>query len=228
MSLSEAIATAFRLQPRLRVYLEGVEQARGGQQVAFAPFLPTASAGYNVGGFNLNVGGEGVSLSGSSIPVQFLPPTGTVPIGLNIESGYELGRSCGLQWFLVDFGRRLGRYRQAEIAVDVWPNHSKVNCAFQTITHEVATAYYQVLQDHGPAGRTAEEAGPPRPGGLTWELARKLKKGGRRLAPRTCCGPRWSWPRPGTNSTAAEAVAGVAGVCSNLAVGLNVKAAPRR
>ena len=52
MSLSEAIATAFRLQPRLRVYLEGVEQARGGQQVAFSPFLPTAAVGYSAGGFD--------------------------------------------------------------------------------------------------------------------------------------------------------------------------------
>src|SRR5258707_892235 len=71
LSLSDAIETAFRLQPRLRVYLEGVEQARGGEQVAFAPFLPTAAAGYHVGGFPLNAGGEGVPVSSSTLPVAF-------------------------------------------------------------------------------------------------------------------------------------------------------------
>ena len=170
MSLPDAIALAFRLQPRLRVYLEGVEQARGGEQVAFAPFLPTAGAGYHVGGFNLNAGGEGVPLSGSPIPVAFLPPSGVVPIPLNIDSGYELAE-LRLQWILLDFGRRLGRYRQAEIAVDVAQLQTS---AFQTTADEVANAYYQVLRT-AALRRTAEEAVRRTQDDL--ELARKLKKG---------------------------------------------------
>ena len=83
-----------------------------------------------MGGFNLNAGGQGVPVSGAAIPVAFLPPSGVVPIPLNIDSEYELAE-LRLQWLLVDFGRRLGRYRQAEIAVEVAQLQSER--AFQTI-----------------------------------------------------------------------------------------------
>src|SRR5262245_34426423 len=49
LSLPEAIVLAYRLQPRLRVFLEEVVQARGTETIARAPFLPSASAGYSVG-----------------------------------------------------------------------------------------------------------------------------------------------------------------------------------
>src|SRR5207248_2932469 len=62
LTLPEAIETAFRQQPRLRVYMETVEQARRGEDIAFAPFLPMAVAGYSVGGFDLNAGGSSVPL----------------------------------------------------------------------------------------------------------------------------------------------------------------------
>jgi hypothetical protein len=63
IDLPEAIGLAFRYQPRLRVYLETIEQARGLEGVAFSPFLPTLGGGYSVGGFDLR--GWGVSRSGS-------------------------------------------------------------------------------------------------------------------------------------------------------------------
>ena len=217
MSLSDAIALAFRLQPRLRVYLEGVEQARGGEQVAFAPFLPTAAAGYHVGGFNLNAGGEGVPLSGSPIPVAFLPPTGVVSIPLNIDSGYELAE-LKLQWILLDFGQRLGRYRQAEIAVDVAQLQSER--AYQTTANEVATAYYQVLRTSA-LRRTAEEAVRRAEDDL--ELARKLKKGEVVLRENVLRAEvELAQAQHGLDS--AEAASGVAGASLNLAVGLNVSA----
>src|SRR5262245_24805357 len=101
LSLPEAIELAFRLQPRLRVFLEGIEQARGGEQVAFAPFLPTLAGAYSVGAFDLNTGG--------SIPntFTFLPIGGAIPIDLEIRSRYELAE-LRLQWLICDFGRRLG------------------------------------------------------------------------------------------------------------------------
>ena len=49
LSLAEAIETAFRQQPRLRVFMEGVEQARRGEDIAFAPFLPMVAAGARSG-----------------------------------------------------------------------------------------------------------------------------------------------------------------------------------
>ena len=74
-SLAEAIETAFRLQPRLRVYLENVGK-RAGEDIAFAPFLPMAAAGYSVGGFDLNAGGLAVPLG--PIPgFTFIPAIGS-------------------------------------------------------------------------------------------------------------------------------------------------------
>ncbi|HVS37294.1 MAG TPA: TolC family protein [Gemmataceae bacterium] len=219
MSLSEAIATAFRLQPRLRVYLEGVEQARGGQQTAFAPFLPSAGVGYHVGGFNLNAGGEGLPVSGSPLPVAFLPPSGVVPIPLNIDSSYELAE-LRLQWILADFGRRLGRYRQAEIAVDV--AQLQTERAYQTTADEVATAYYQVLRT-AALRRIAEEAVRRAEDDL--ELARKLQKGDVILRENVLRN-EVELAKARHELDAAEAAAGVAGSALNLAIGLNVSAPP--
>ena len=50
LPLPDAIALAFQRQPRLRVFLEGIQQAAGRNDIAFAPFLPTLSTGYTVGG----------------------------------------------------------------------------------------------------------------------------------------------------------------------------------
>src|SRR5947209_3185564 len=75
LSLPDAIALGYRLQPRLRVFLEGVVQARGAETVALAPFLPTASAGYSVGGFDLNTGGAPVPFGAGTPNFTFLPFT---------------------------------------------------------------------------------------------------------------------------------------------------------
>src|SRR5262249_51267393 len=110
LTLAEAIDTAFRQQPRLRVYLESVEQARRGEDIAFAPFLPMAAAGYSVGGLDVNAGGLSV-LPGLPAGFTFIPALGAIPVGLDIKTGYELAE-IKLQWLICDFGRRLGRYRQ--------------------------------------------------------------------------------------------------------------------
>jgi outer membrane protein TolC len=170
LPLQEAIDTAFRMQPRLRVYLEGIEQARGGETIAFAPFLPTASVGYSAGGFDLNVGGQGLNLPG--LPAfTFLPPTGTLPIGLNIQTGYEIAE-LRLQWLICDFGRRLGRYHQATIAVDV--AELQTTRAYQTVANEVEIAYFQVLRTRS-LRTTAQEA--VRRAEEDLDVARKLRKG---------------------------------------------------
>src|SRR5262249_51389715 len=122
LTLAVAIDTAFRQQPRLRVYLEKVEQARRAEDIAHAAFLPVAAAGYHVGGFDLNVGGEGIPLGSAGAALAhaftFIPFTGAIPVGLDINTGYELAE-LKVQWLLCDFGRRLGRYNQAGLNVDI-------------------------------------------------------------------------------------------------------------
>ena len=78
LTLDDAIALAFERQARLRVYLEGIQQARGLSDIAFAPFLPTLSTGYSVGGYGLNVGGVPIQ-SGSLPGFTVLPPGFALP-----------------------------------------------------------------------------------------------------------------------------------------------------
>jgi outer membrane protein TolC len=173
LTLAEAIETAFRQQPRLRVYLESVEQARRGEDIAFAPFLPMVSAGYSVGGFHLNAGGNTVPVGLGPVPgFTFIPGLGSIPFGLTTNTGYELAE-VKLQWLLCDFGRRLGRYRQAGLAADIAQLQSER--AFQTVANEVAVAYYQVLRTRA-LRKTAQEAVRRSEDDL--DVAKKLEKGG--------------------------------------------------
>jgi len=143
LTLAQAIDTAFRQQPRLRVYLESVEQAKGAQEIAFAPFLPLATAGYSFGGFDLNVVGHNVITAGPIPGFTFLPGLGALPFGVNVNTGYELA-DFKLQWLICDFGRRLGRYSQAGLVTDI----AQLQCdrAYQTVSNEVSVAYYTVLR----------------------------------------------------------------------------------
>jgi outer membrane protein TolC len=216
LTLSEAIDTAFRQQPRLRVYLEGVEQARRGEDIAFAPFLPTAAAGYSVGGFDLDVGGNSTPL-GPLPGFTFIPAVGSIPIGLHIDTGYELAE-IKLQWLICDFGRRLGRYRQAGLATDIAQLQSAR--AYQTVANEVSVAYYQVLRTRA-LKKTAQDAARRAEDDL--DVARKLEKGGvvekeKRLRVEVQLAES---QRLLDTAEGAEAVAVAA---LNLAIGLNVNA----
>src|SRR5262249_45257254 len=108
LTLPDAIALAYQRQPRLRVYMESIQQAKGLSDLAFAPFLPMVTGGYSVGGFDLNVGGQSVHV-GNLPGFTVLPPAFALPVGLNIQTSYELAE-LRLQWLICDFGRRMGRY----------------------------------------------------------------------------------------------------------------------
>jgi outer membrane protein TolC len=216
LTLAEAIDTAFRQQPRLRVYLETVEQARRGEDIAFAPFLPMAVAGYSAGGFDLNVGGNSVPL-GPPPGFTFIPALGSIPIGLNINTGYEFA-DLKLQWLICDFGRRLGRYRQAGLATDIAQLQSER--AYQTVANEVAVAYYQVLRTRA-LRKTAREAVRRAEDDL--DVAKKLEKGGvvekeKRLRVEV------QLAESQRLLDAAEGAEAVAVAALNLAIGLNVNA----
>jgi outer membrane protein TolC len=173
LSLADAIELAFRYQPRLRAQLEGIAQARGRQEIAFSTFLPVAGGSYSVGGFTLGVGGQPIHLGGkSSTGFNFLPGIGALPVGLNIATGYELAE-FRVQWLICDFGRRLGRLEQAKLALDV--AGLQTDRAFQTVSNEVAVAYYGVLRSQA-FRRTAQDAN--RRAEEELEDARKLEREG--------------------------------------------------
>jgi outer membrane protein TolC len=216
--LPDAIATAFRLQPRLRVFLETVEQARGVETVAAAPFYPAAVAAYSAGGFDLNVGGAGVPIGAGTPNFNFLPFTGAVPVGLDLRTGYELAE-LKVAWLITDFGKRLGRYRQAELGVDI--AQLQTDRAFQTVANEVAVAYYQVLRTRA-LRRIAEEA--VRRADDDLEVAKKLARGGvieREKVLRAEV--QLAQTRRALDQT--EAAVGVAVAALNLAIGINVSCA---
>ncbi len=152
-TLNEAIDEAFRIQPRLKAQLETIEQARQGENIAFAPFLPLVSTGYTAGSYAVDVGGIGLPVPGGG-NFNFLPPGGVIPIGLNFNTGFELAE-FRVQWLVTDFGKRLGRFKQAGITTDII--QLQTSRAFQTVAHEVAMAYYQVLRADA-MGRIADES----------------------------------------------------------------------
>jgi outer membrane protein len=155
MTLPEAIGMAFRYQPRLRAQLEAIAQARGRQEIVASTFLPVVGGSYSVGGFDLGVGGQPIRIGGKSTTgFNFLPPVGALPVGLNIASGYELAE-FKVQWLICDFGRRLGRLEQARLALDI--AQLQTDRAFQTVSNEVAVAYYGVLRSQA-IRRTTDEA----------------------------------------------------------------------
>ena len=153
LTVSEAIDAAFRFQPRLRAQLETIAQARGLQQIAFSAFLPAAGTSFSGGGFNLGVHG---------LPLQITPVTGStmmpitepILVKTRIESTFDLIEGH-VQWLLLDFGRRLGRYEQARLAGDI--AGLQTDRAFQTVANEVAIAYYSVLRSQALL-RTAQDA----------------------------------------------------------------------
>ena len=208
LALPEAIELAFRQQPRLRVYLETVEQARRGEDIAFAPFLPMAATSYSVGTFDLNVGG---TLPGFS----FLPGLGALPFGLNINTGYELA-DLKMQWLICDFGRRIGRHRQAGLATQI--AHLQTQRAYQTVANDVTVAYYQLLRTQAlkksaiDAVRRAED---------DLDVAQKLAKGGA-LEREKVLRVEVQLAEMQRLLDAAEGAEAVAVAALNLAIGLNV------
>src|SRR5262249_9343295 len=154
LTLPESIDLAFRSQPRLRAQLESIAQARGQQQIVFSTFLPLVAGLYDAGMYSLGVAGEPIRL-GKGLPgFNFVPGVGSVPFGLNIGTTFELAE-LKVQWLLLDFGRRLGRYEQARLASDV--AQLQTDRAFQTVANEVAIAYYSVLRSQA-LRRTAQDA----------------------------------------------------------------------
>jgi outer membrane protein TolC len=151
LTVSEAIDLAYRLQPRLRAQLETIDQARGLQQIAFSAFLPAAGLSFDGGGFRL--GAQGLPAQVKSIS-PFIPGVGTVLVGTHLQTSFDLIEG-NVQWLLLDFGRRLGRYEQARLANDV--AGLQTDRAFQTVANEVAVAYYTVLRSQALL-RTARDA----------------------------------------------------------------------
>jgi outer membrane protein len=216
LTLPDAIALSFRLQPRLRSALESIRQAQGRQDIVFAAFLPIATSGYSVGGFDLNAGGLSV-LVGSPSAFTFIPALGAVPIGLNINTGYELAE-FKLQWLVCDFGRRLGRYNQAGLAVDI--AQLQTQRAYQTVANDVAAAYYQVLRTRS-LRRIARES--VRRAEDDRDVAKKLAKGGV-VEREKVLRAEVALARAQRALDLAEEAETVAIAALNLAIGLNVSA----
>jgi outer membrane protein TolC len=229
LALPDAIALAFQLQPRLRSALESIEQAARRQDIVQAAFLPVATSAYHYGGFHLGVGGEGIPLGQAGQQVAqaaqqfaqaftFVPFTGALPVGLSINTDYEVAE-LRVQWLICDFGRRLGRYRQAGLAVDV--AGLQADRARQTVANEVAVAYYQVLRARA-LGRAARDA--VRRAEDELEVARKLVKGGAEVRQKVLRAQvQLAQAQRALDLT--EEAQGVAVAAFNLAVGLNVSAA---
>jgi outer membrane protein TolC len=211
VTVNEAIELAYEMQPQLRVYVESIRQAQDKSEIAFAPFLPRVGVGYHAGGFDLNTGGE--ATGGFAI----LPPGAAIPLGIKVDTPYEL-TELKLQWLVCDFGRRLGVYRQSQLAVEI--AQQQTSRAYQTVAQEVAVAYYKVLRTRAlrriaadSVRRATEDLG----------VARKLAKGGV-IEEEKVYRAEVQLAQTERALDAARAAEAVALAALNLAIGLNVNA----
>jgi outer membrane protein TolC len=132
LTLDEAIALAFQYQPRLRIFQESIEQARGRGESAFAPFLPQLTAYTRAFTAHDPSGPEG------GVPLPALE------LGTARGSQNFVVQELLLQWTLWDFGRTYGRYQQAALGIDI--AQLQTIRVSQTVAFEVATAYFRLLQ----------------------------------------------------------------------------------
>jgi outer membrane protein TolC len=219
LTLPDAVALAFRLQPRLRASLETIQQAQGREDIVFAAFLPLLTSGYVAGGYHVQAGGQGFPIPGVPNSPEFtiFPLLGAIPVGLQGQTGFEVAE-LKLQWLLCDFGRRLGRYNQAGLAVDI--AQLQTQRAYQTIANEVAVAYYQVLRARSLHRITTESV---RRAEDDRDVARKLAKGGVIEREKVLRAEVALAQAQRALDTAEEGEA-VAVAALNLAIGLNVSA----
>jgi outer membrane protein TolC len=219
LTLPDAIAAAFRLQPRLRASLESIQQARGRDDIAFAAFLPTVSGAYLAGGYAIQAGGNGFSIPGvpNSPTFTVLPLLGTVPVGIEGQTGFEVAE-LKLQWLICDFGKRLARYNQAGIGADI--AQLQTERAYQTVANDVATAYYQVLRARS-LHRIATEAVRRAEDDL--DVAQKLRRGGV-IEREKVLRAEVALAQSQRGLDLAEEAEGVAVAALNLAIGFNVSA----
>lgn len=145
LTLELAVESAYRLNPGLQALAERVAQARSGKQIVFADFLPEVKNSYR-------------DIHGIPGSVPFALPTIPTVVG-NVAFGgtapqfhvYEMQ----VQWTVLDFGRRLAHYGQAQVAADI--ARLQYERGRQTVAFNVTVAYFAVLQ--AQATRTvAEEA----------------------------------------------------------------------
>jgi outer membrane protein TolC len=143
LTLDDAINLAFTYQPRLRLYQERVDQARARGDAAFAAYLPQLTW------FNRGFAGENPANQPGNLALPLAE--------FSDAQGYQTYAvsELFLAWTLCDFGRTTGRYRQAEIGVDI--AQLEAVRTTQTVVFEVAMAYYKLLQTQATL-RVAEEA----------------------------------------------------------------------
>ena len=131
LSMAGAVETALRYNPRLRETLARIDTAASERKIAFAGFLPVATASS--------------TLVASSDPLLSIN-TGDIPstLGGGAADRFNLAE-LQAGWKIWDFGRTLGTFRSADIAVQI--ARLQYLRARQTIAFDVEQGYYRVLED---------------------------------------------------------------------------------
>jgi outer membrane protein TolC len=134
LTLAEALRLTEKVNPHLHFLAARAEQARSGELVAGADFLPSALARFR-------------HIDGGPSPFTFptQPPPGTVGVVTLSDKLHEHDQSeVYLEWLLYDFGRRRGRLEQATLATEV--AQLQYRRGVQTADLNVTVAYYDLLR----------------------------------------------------------------------------------
>jgi outer membrane protein len=127
LGVTDTVAAALAGNPRLRVLAEQVAAARAGRDVALAPFLPQVDFQARYSAFNVRA-----------------LPTGNFAAGTLTGGTFAFAmEELGLQYTLVDFGRRSGRLGEAGARADAALLH--LDRGRQAIAFEAAAGYFLLL-----------------------------------------------------------------------------------
>jgi outer membrane protein TolC len=146
LTLEQAIDVAERTNPDLEAMGEKIDLAEGGRIVSLSEFLPDSRILYR-------------HIEGSPGSEPFALPTLPTNLVGNVAFGGQSDRfdltELHVRWTVADFGRRVGKYGQAGLAVDI--ARLQFRRARQSVAFNVATQYFAALQAQANA-RVAEEA----------------------------------------------------------------------
>jgi outer membrane protein len=145
LTLAAAIDLAYRANPTIQVARANIDLAKAGKDVAFAGFMPEVQLGYR-------------NIVGATDPPGFVLPTMATDIGnVAFGGGGDQFRVAELraQWTLWDFGRTTSKFGQSIVMQEI-AGLQYVRCQ-QTVSFDVATAYFEALQAQATA-KIADES----------------------------------------------------------------------
>ena len=134
LGLDEAKSLAIRLNPQVAQDREAVGKALGGEEIAYAGFLPTVLGSYSYQAFSSNTGFAGTHDRFPVLPIRGFGP-GTQAFSIT---------EAQLRWNVYQFGRQVAKHGQSVLRREV--AQLQFQRSIQAAEYDVSQAYFRLLE----------------------------------------------------------------------------------